>query len=164
MIRVLFVCTGNICRSPMAEGIFRRMIAERKLLGHFEVDSAGTGPWHVGEATDLRAQEVLERYESNFNHVARQFGPDDLEYYDQIFVMDHSHLSHLLRRAPVFKNKIRLLMELVGGSEVPDPYQGTPQDFERVYGMLERAIQKYLDGYQKDSRGAGGQGSRGERD
>jgi protein-tyrosine phosphatase len=147
MTRVLFVCTGNICRSPMAEGIFRRMIAERKLVEQFEVDSAGTGHWHVGEAADPRAQAVLERYGANFEHVVRQFEPRDLEHYDQIFVMDHGHLAHLLRRAPVFKNKIRLLMELVGGSEVPDPYQGTPADFERVYGMLEGAIKRYLDDF-----------------
>ena len=148
----------------MAEGIFRRMTRDRGLDKDFEVDSAGTGHWHVGEAADPRAQEVLQRYGSNFDHVVRQFEPGDLEHYDQIFVMDNSHLSHLLRRAPVFKNKIRLLMELVGGGEVPDPYQGTPADFEQVYGMLERAIGKYLDGHRKDSRGAGEQGSKGEKE
>jgi protein-tyrosine phosphatase len=131
----------------MAEGIFRRMVAERNLQDRFEVDSAGTGPWHAGEAADPRAQEVLMRYGANFDHIARQFSPDDLEHYSQIFVMDHSQLNHLLRRAPVFKNKIHLLLDLVGGGEVPDPYQGIPADFERVYGMLERAITQYLDNW-----------------
>ncbi|MER3480879.1 MAG: hypothetical protein C4327_10475 [Meiothermus sp.] len=86
MIRVLFVCSGNICRSPMAEGIFRRMLRERGLEAEFEVDSAGVGAWHVGEGADPRAQEVLRRHGADFPHIARQLEPQD-QAYDHIFAM-----------------------------------------------------------------------------
>lgn len=142
MIRVLFVCSGNICRSPMAEGIFRRMLRERGLEAEFEVDSAGVGAWHVGQEADPRARRTLQKYRADFPHVARQLEPRD-EAYDYIFAMDNSHLEHLHRVFPGSRHKIRLLLE---ENEVPDPYYGGPEGFEEVYRMLEGALKGFLEG------------------
>jgi protein-tyrosine phosphatase len=144
MTRVLFVCMGNICRSPMAEGIFRRMLRERGLEGAFEVDSCGTGGWHEGEPADPRTQAVLARYDAHFPHVARQVRAEDLEYFDHIFAMDEENLWTLGRMFPAHKGKARLLLDLNGGGEVPDPYFGGPQHFEAVYKLLEEALEVFL--------------------
>lgn len=147
MIRVLFVCSGNICRSPMAEGIFRRMLRERGLEAEFEVDSAGTGAWHVGEEADPRAKEVLQRHGADFPHIARQLQRED-DGYDYLFAMDKSHLEHLYRMFPQSRHKIRLLL---GNGEVPDPYYGGLEGFEEVYQMLEGALRDFLEGLGKGS-------------
>jgi protein-tyrosine phosphatase len=152
MIRVLFVCMGNICRSPMAEGIFRKLIRERGLEGRFEVDSAGTGGWHAGEEADPRARRVLERHDASFVHRARQVNAEDAGY-DHIFVMDRENLATLRRMLPQANSKIRLVMELAGGGEVPDPYYDDLEAFERVYGMLERAITAFVDQVALESAG-----------
>lgn len=144
MTRVLFVCMGNICRSPMAEGIFRKLVRERGLEGRFEVDSAGTGGWHAGEEADPRARRVLERHGASFAHRARQVSARDAEY-DHIFVMDRENLATLRRMLPQAHAKIRPVMDLAGGGEVPDPYYDDLEAFEQVYAMLERAITAFLD-------------------
>ncbi|RIH86203.1 low molecular weight protein-tyrosine-phosphatase [Calidithermus roseus] len=144
MTRVLFVCMGNICRSPMAEGIFRKLLRERGLEGAFEVDSAGTGGWHAGEEADPRARRVMERHDASFAHRARQVNAKDADY-DYIFVMDRENLATLCRMLPQAQSRIRLVMDLVGGGEVPDPYYDDLEAFEQVYAMLERAIAAFLD-------------------
>ncbi|WP_170159568.1 low molecular weight protein-tyrosine-phosphatase [Calidithermus terrae] len=144
MTRVLFVCMGNICRSPMAEGIFRKLVRERGLEGRFEVDSAGTGGWHAGEEADPRARSVLERRGASFAHRARQVNAEDAGY-DHIFVMDRENLATLRRMLPQAQAKIRPVMDLAGGGEVPDPYYDDLEAFEQVYAMLERAIAAFLD-------------------
>ncbi|MDT7918996.1 MAG: low molecular weight protein-tyrosine-phosphatase [Meiothermus sp.] len=145
MTRVLFVCMGNICRSPMAEGIFRRKLRERGLEGAFEVDSCGTGGWHEGEPADPRTQAVLSKYNAHFPHVARRVRAEDLEYFDHIFVMDKENLWTLERMFPAHQGKARLLLDLKGGGEVPDPYYGGLEDFEAVYQMLDEALEVFLE-------------------
>jgi len=144
-VRVLFVCLGNICRSPMAEGAFRKLLKERGLEGLFEVDSAGTGAWHAGEPMDPRARRVLEEEGAYFPHVARRLTWEDLLTYDHILVMDRENLEEVLRRFPEARGKVRLLLEELGGGEVRDPYSGDLQDFREVYWTLEAALKAFLE-------------------
>jgi protein-tyrosine phosphatase len=142
--RVLFVCAGNICRSPMAEGIFRKLLRERHLEDRFIVDSAGTGGWHAGQGADRRTVRVLEKHDSSFPHVARQVRASDASF-DLILVADRDNLRDLERWGEV-QRKAKLLLE---NAEVPDPYYGDLNDFEAVYAMLEPAMNALLDGLEK---------------
>ncbi len=144
-IRVLFVCMGNICRSPMAEGAFRKLLRERGLEARFEVDSAGTGAWHAGEPMDPRARRVLEREGAYFPHVARQMTREDAQRYDHILVMDRENLAEVLRRFPEARAKVRLLLDHLGGGEVPDPYYGDLQDCLEAYWTIEAGVRAFLD-------------------
>ncbi|MFC0595306.1 low molecular weight protein-tyrosine-phosphatase [Thermus composti] len=146
-IRVLFVCLGNICRSPMAEGIFRKLLKERGLEAFFEVDSAGTGAWHVGEPMDPRARRVLEEEGAYFPHVARRLSREDVQAYDHILVMDRENLEEVLRRFPEARGKVRLVLDFLGGGEVQDPYYGDLQDFREVYWTLEEALKAFLEAH-----------------
>jgi len=147
MIRVLFVCAGNICRSPMAEGIFRKMMQERRLEGQFEVDSCGTGAWHVGEDADSRTHWVLQKHEAKSEHRARQIEAGDWQHYDHVYVMDKENLRDLERNFPEHTGKARLVLDLSGfkGAEVPDPYYGDVRDFEGVYALLDKALKRFFD-------------------
>ena len=155
-VRVLFVCLGNICRSPMAEGIFRKLLKERGLEDRFEVDSAGTGAWHVGEPMDPRARRVLEEEGAYFPHVARRLTREDGLAYDHILVMDRENLEEVLRRFPEARGKVRLVLEELGGGEVQDPYYGDLEDFREVYWTLEAALQAFLDRHGSPSPAAEG--------
>ncbi len=143
--RVLFVCLGNICRSPLAEGAFRKLLRERGLEAHFEVDSAGTGAWHAGEPMDPRARRVLEAEGAYFPHVARAMTREDALYYDHILVMDRENLAEVLRRFPEARGKVRLLLDYLGGGEVKDPYHGDYQDCLEVYWTVEAACRAFLE-------------------
>ncbi|MGQ9735652.1 MAG: low molecular weight protein-tyrosine-phosphatase [Thermaceae bacterium] len=145
MTRVLFVCLGNICRSPMAKGIFLKLLKERGLLDQFEVDSAGLGPWHVGEGMDPRARRVLEEGGAFFPHRARQMTREDCRRFDYILVMDRENLAGVLRLCPEAKEKVGLVLESVGGGEVPDPYYGDLGACREVYLLLEEALKAFLD-------------------
>jgi len=140
---VLFVCMGNICRSPMAEGILRRKLREHGLEEQFEVDSCGTGGWHQGEPADPCTKQILAKYGAGFTHTARQIRSEDLNHFDQVFVMDKDNLWTLERMFPQ-QNKARLLLDLNGGGEVPDPYYGSLEHFEAVYKMLDEALEVFL--------------------
>nr|WP_167481874.1 low molecular weight protein-tyrosine-phosphatase [Thermus caldilimi] len=142
---VLFVCLGNICRSPLAEGAFRKLIRERGLEARFEVDSAGTGAWHTGEPMDPRARKVLEREGAYFPHVARQMTREDARRYDHILVMDRENLAEVQRRFPEARGKVRLFLDYLSGGEVPDPYHGDLADCQEVYWMVEAAARAFLD-------------------
>ena len=155
-VRVLFVCLGNICRSPMAEGIFRKLLKERGLEDRFEVDSAGTGAWHVGEPMDPRARRVLEEEGAYFPHVARRLTREGVLAYDHILVMDRENLEEVLRRFPEARGKVRLVLEELGGGEVQDPYYGDLEDFREVYWTLEAALQAFLDRHGSPSPAAEG--------
>lgn len=138
-IRVLFVCTGNICRSPTAEAVFEKLIKTNHLEERIHVDSAGLESYHAGDAPDLRSQRhALARGYDLSTQRARQIQSNDFREFDHILALDESHLHALLEMAPkVFRSKIRLFLE--GG--VPDPYYGEGPDFERVLDLSEEGAQ-----------------------
>jgi protein-tyrosine phosphatase len=143
--RVCFVCTGNICRSPMAESVFRARVAEAGLDGLVEVDSAGTGGWHEGDGADPRTVSVLEEHGYDGGHTARQFQPSWFSRLDLVIALDTGHLKALRRLAPTPQDaaKVRLLRSYdpAAGDEldVPDPYYGGPDGFEGCLEMVEAA-------------------------
>lgn len=143
--RVLFVCLGNICRSPLAEGILLRMANERGV--DVEVDSAGTGDYHLGELPDPRARQVGERRGCEMTMRARQLRASDFEAFDLIVVMDRANEQDARRWAGSRPEKIRLARSFdpeAAGEIVPDPYYGSIEDFEDVAEMLERACEGIL--------------------
>lgn len=137
MTRVLFVCLGNICRSPTAEGVFRTRAAAADL--RCIVDSAGTGAWHVGEAPDRRAQAEARKRGYDLSHQrARQATADDFRNFDLIFAMDRSNLANLTRLRPEGGAKLALFLDLLPDQplrEVPDPYY--EDGFDTVLGLIE---------------------------
>jgi len=141
-IRVLFVCTGNICRSPSAEGVFRALVVEHGLSGRIEADSAGTGDWHVGEPPDERSQEAALRRGIDLSALrGRQVGRGDFDRFDLILAMDKGHVRALQRLAPPgAQDKVRLFLDYAPGEkgrDVPDPYFGGGAGFDRVLDMIE---------------------------
>ncbi|RPI87111.1 MAG: low molecular weight phosphotyrosine protein phosphatase [Chloroflexi bacterium] len=148
--RILFVCLGNIIRSPLAEGLFKKHALEAEVEGKYEVDSAGTGSWHVGEPPDPRMVRVAARYGCSYNHVARQFQHGDFDDYDLILAMDPDNRNNLRRmaRTPEDKSKIHLLREFDpnGGPNlpVPDPYYGGIDGFDEVYKVVDRSTEGLL--------------------
>ncbi len=148
--RVLFVCMGNICRSPTAEGIFRALLEEAGLATRVEVDSAGTGGWHVGRPPDERARDAALRRGIDISGLrGRQVCLADFEYYDDIIAMDHANVTALRDLAHASDHhRIRLLMSCDShfeDDEVPDPYYGGANGFERVLDMIESACAGLLD-------------------
>ncbi|MFI8204512.1 low molecular weight protein-tyrosine-phosphatase [Streptomyces sp. NPDC085937] len=143
--RVCFVCTGNICRSPMAESVFRARVAEAGLGDRVEVDSAGTGGWHEGEGADPRTVAVLRDNGYGAGHTARQFDPSWFARLDLVVALDAGHLRALRRLAPTERDaaKVRLLRSYDPGAgddlDVPDPYYGDREGFEQCLEMVEEA-------------------------
>lgn len=141
---VLFVCLGNICRSPTAEGVFRHQLREAGLTEKFVIDSAGTGEWHVGSPPDPRAQAAaLIRGFDISSLRARQISGSDFDRFDHIIAMDHSNYRDLVSLAGVERqHKVRLLLEFAAHidlEEVPDPYYGGDNGFDRVIDLIETA-------------------------
>lgn len=143
--RVCFVCTGNICRSPMAESVFRARVAEAGLDGLVEVDSAGTGGWHEGDPADPRTVSVLEEHGYGGGHTARQFQPPWFTRLDLVIALDSGHFKALRRLAPSPEDaaKVRLLRSYDPAAgddlDVPDPYYGGRDGFEECLKMVEAA-------------------------
>ena len=139
--RILFVCTGNICRSPTAEGVLRHLAREAGIEVH--VESAGTGDWHAGNPPDERAQHhAKERGYDLSAQRARQVSAGDFEAFDLIVALDRGHLRALENQCPsAHRAKLRLL---IPGRDVPDPYYGGPEGFERVLDMVEDACRGLL--------------------
>lgn len=156
MYRVCFVCTGNICRSPMAESVFRSHVAAAGLGGLVEVDSAGTGGWHEGDGADPRTVAVLEAAGYGQNHRARRFRASWFDRLDLVIALDSGHLRDLRALAPTPEAaaKVRLLLSYdpaaadahgSGGLDVPDPYYGPFDGFEECLALVEAASPGLLD-------------------
>ncbi|MEU7035411.1 low molecular weight protein-tyrosine-phosphatase [Streptomyces sp. NPDC046237] len=147
--RVCFVCTGNICRSPMAESVFRARVEEAGLAGAVEVDSAGTGGWHEGDAADPRTTAVLEEHGYASGHTARQFRASWFAALDLVIALDEGHLRALRALAPTPEDaaKVRLLRSYDPAADdldVPDPYYGGTDGFEECLEMVEAASEGLL--------------------
>jgi protein-tyrosine phosphatase len=152
--RVLFVCLGNICRSPAAEGVFVHLLAQQGLADRFVVDSAGTGGWHVGRRADERMRAAATRRGIDLTSRARQIDLGDLHSFDHILTMDDDNLAAvraLAREAgnPAGQAQIEAMTRYCrrhsGVHEVPDPYYGGPQGFEQVLDLLDDACSGLLD-------------------
>jgi protein-tyrosine phosphatase len=140
--RILFVCLGNICRSPAAEGVVQHLLAEAGLAEHVALDSAGTGAWHEGQPADRRMRQAAARRGIQLTSIARQVRPEDFERFDHIFAMDAANLSDLHALAPpAHRGKIRLFRDLDpdGPGDVPDPYYGGTDGFDQVLDIVTRA-------------------------
>lgn len=147
--RILFVCLGNICRSPLAEAVFRHLVEREGLGSRFVVDSAGTGGWHVGEPPDARSAHTAQRRGIEVRGSARKVGEDDFDSFDLIVAMDTSNLRDLEAMIARTGGSVtpRLLREFDdeddggadGATDVPDPYYGGPQGFEDVFDIVFRS-------------------------
>ena len=145
-VRVLFVCMGNICRSPTAQGVFRQLVRQAGLMQWIEIDSAGTHSYHLGEPPDLRAQQTaLERGIDLSELRARQALSEDFERFDYVLAMDQENYHHLAAICPPGREgKLMLFMDFAPGlrvREVPDPYYGGARGFQRVYDLIEAAAE-----------------------
>lgn len=149
--RICFVCQGNIIRSPLAKNLFIKMAEEAGLAGRFEVDSAGTDDYHVGQSPDGRMQRVAARHGLTYDGRARQFQYPDLDYFDLILAMDTANRSDLrsLADTPQQRARIHLLREFDpkggAGVSVPDPYYGSADGFEEVYQVIERSVRGLIE-------------------
>ena len=149
MVKVLFVCMGNICRSPTAYGVFQRLIEQSDLSGHIEIDSAGTHAYHIGNPPDMRAIAAAARRGVDLSEQrARRVTADDFERFDYILAMDEDNLLSLQSSCPPqHGHKLRLFLEYAPHlkmHEVPDPYYGGARGFEQVLDMIEAAAEGLL--------------------
>ncbi|TPA07788.1 phosphotyrosine protein phosphatase [Burkholderia pseudomallei] len=156
-VAICFVCLGNICRSPTAEGVMRHQVAAAGLDGAIEIDSAGTGAWHVGEAPDARAQQAARARGYDLSALrARQIGDADFERFDLVLAMDGANLAALRKRCPPqYRGKVRLLMEFAGdgsAGDIADPYFGGARGFEQVLDQCEAACRGLLDSLRETAR------------
>lgn len=142
MVKVLFICLGNICRSPTAHGVFSQQVAGAGLAGQVEVDSAGTSGWHDGASPDSRsvAEATARGYDLSFIHSRKVLDKDFIEQ-DLILAMDQDNLEDLLARCPAeHQHKIKLFLDFSNETitrEVPDPYYGGDEGFSRVFDLVE---------------------------
>ena len=152
-MRILFVCMGNICRSPTAEGVMRALLREEGLDGQIELDSAGTGNWHAGDPPDARAVSAARARDIVLEGAARQVTAADFEHFDLLLAMDRENERELLARAPdaAARAKVRLLREFdpaavaAGDLDVPDPYYSGARGFEHVLDLVQAACRGLLD-------------------
>ncbi len=147
--RLLFVCLGNICRSPMAEGVFRRVVEDEGAMHRFEIDSAGLGDWHAGQAPDSRAQEAAKTRGVDISgQCARQVRAEDFDRFDLLLAMDRSNHADLLMLAPeAARHKVRFFLDFAphkGAKEVPDPFFGGKEGFDHALDLIEAAARGLL--------------------
>ncbi len=155
MVKLLFVCTGNICRSPTAEGVMRHHVEAAGLDDAIQIDSAGTQGFHAGEAPDTRSAATAKaRGVSLDGQVARQVTADDFYTFDLLLALDRGHETILRRKAPQgMEEKVVLFLDYVGvksDGEVPDPYYGGASGFEQVYNLIDQGCQRLLDRVQTE--------------
>lgn len=148
--KFLFVCLGNIVRSPLAEHCFRMAVEERFASEHFEIDSAGTSAYHVGEGPDSRMRRTAARHGLEYDGTARQVTQQDLDHFDYILAMDQTNYSQLMAMAVSEAQRVKI--KLLGdfnpqdpGIEIPDPYYSGPEGFEHVYTMVNRAVRGLIE-------------------
>jgi protein-tyrosine phosphatase len=148
--RILFVCMGNIIRSPLAENLFRHLANEAGLDGMYEADSAGTGGWHAGEEPDARMRRTARHHGLTYTGSARQVRLDDFDSFDLIIAMDAENRRDLaaMARTPARRRKIRMLLDYDPSAgpqaSVPDPYYGGDADFEETYRVIESGVRGLL--------------------
>jgi protein-tyrosine phosphatase len=158
--RILFVCLGNICRSPLAEGVFQNLVDARGLTTHYRIDSAGTGGWHVGASPDERSIAVAKKNGVALTSRARQVEPSDFDDFDHIVAMDRQNLLDLRAlglSAAGGAARLYLLREFdpePGDRQVPDPYYDAVDGFDRVYEMVRRSCEGLLDALEAERAGA----------
>ena len=148
MKKLLFVCLGNICRSPAAEGVFLDLIKRKGLVENFQVDSAGTGSWHIGNPADLRMRKAANRRGIELPSVARQIVLEDLFTYDLILTMDNENFKTVITLAKQSEDKVKAIVKPIMSYskntkllEVPDPYYGGEGGFDKVLDLLEDACE-----------------------
>jgi protein-tyrosine phosphatase len=148
MKKVLFVCLGNICRSPLAEGVFQELVCENKLEDTFLVDSAGTAGYHIGKNPDARSIKTAANHGITLQHQARQLSVHDFDNFDYILAMDDNNYEDIKRLQARSQGKAEVIMfrdfDPLGKGNVPDPYHGTMADFEEVYEMCTRTSDHLL--------------------
>ena len=155
-MKILIVCIGNICRSPMAEGILMHKLKQKNI--HATVDSAGTGPWHVGQHPDYRAIETAQQHGIDISKlVARLFVNTDFDKFDKIYVADEEVYSDVLSRAKNEKDiaKIDFLLNVFepnSNKPVPDPYYGNQDGFETIFQLIDQACEKIVNELEKNSQ------------
>ncbi|TXD78297.1 low molecular weight phosphotyrosine protein phosphatase [Algoriphagus ratkowskyi] len=150
MIRVLFVCLGNICRSPLAEAIFTQKVKTANMQTRFKTDSAGTSDFHIGELPDDRTIKCATKYSLPLKHRARQVNRTDFRDFDYIIAMDENNLrtlNNLKVRYGFADKEIHLMRDFIAetmGMPVPDPYYGGEEGFEEIYHILDEALESFL--------------------
>jgi protein-tyrosine phosphatase len=150
MVRICFVCLGNICRSPTAEAVMRHLVMQAGLGDRIAIDSAGTGDWHVGHARDHRSRAVGEARGIPLAGAARQFVPQDFDDFDHVLAMDRSNRAELVRLARDDRDRAKVALlrsfdpSAPPDAEVPDPYYGGAHGFEEVFDVCERACRGLL--------------------
>lgn len=151
MVHVLFVCLGNICRSPLAEGIFKDLVKKSGLDSFIQVDSAGTSGWHIDEPPDARSIQIAAQKGVQLDHLGRQIKKIDLQRFDYILAMDQENLEEIQRlQDPGQFHNVRILLmrefdNQRSGADIPDPYYGGQNGFQLVYDMLEESLSNFLD-------------------
>jgi protein-tyrosine phosphatase len=156
VIHICFVCLGNICRSPLAEGVFKSLVQQEGLQGEIQVSSAGVGGWHVGELPDERMLQTAKNNGILLNSRARQFQPADFQGTDLVLAMDRSNWVTLEQMSPSPEGieKIRMFRsfdpQAEGNLDVPDPYYGGNQGFDNVFEMVSRTCPEILDFIRKE--------------
>lgn len=147
-IKILFICLGNICRSPAAEGVMKALVHDAERDEEFYIDSAGIGGWHVGQHPDPRMVQAGKRRGYVFNSRARQITKTDFEDFDYILAMDEDNIQELRHKAPEYTDKIKLLADYItvhkDAKVVPDPYYGDDYDFDYALDLIEDACQGLL--------------------
>jgi protein-tyrosine phosphatase len=157
--RILFVCLGNICRSPLAEGLFVQELSQRGLEGQFLVDSAGTNRYHTGELPDARTRANAQKHGLTLTHRARTFIPEDFDAYDAILVMDNQNMRDVLALASSDEHRqkvitLRTYDPFPEDGQVPDPWFGGEEGFEAVFQIIKRSTQSLLNALEQDTLGA----------